>query len=489
MLIGFLMTATTLSTIISRANTEKRASASLFRLDDGDVAGCLASDFPYRRETTCDLGEQPLLERASLCLDSAKAFHRCPLAASRLSSRCTIIMQLKRMPVAAFVAVAAIGIIHGGDIFVSSFSPPHQPPASRASSSGRAKSILTSSSSPTSSTRVSMGLFDFFSEKKLQRSAASPVRTASKRRPKGVIPDDFVAPEPRPLALADNTDIVKLLKSSLALGVRLATGVFVLGWKIDSVFYSAEDDGTKTYSLKLGPFSIRDTSSVLADAPRPNDNLILYEYDASPYCKRVRETMNLLDLTYEIRPCPGAREGKFSQEMFDRTGRRTVPFLVDPNTGKEMFESSDIIQYLLDAYGPPKNVYDIKALWPITFEAFSVFTSTLAAILCDMPGSRRQENARPDNEEMIPLELWGYECSPFCRPVFDKLCSLNLPHVVVSCSRGSINRDRLLNRKLSASGERPQQFQVPFLFDPNTGLELFESTAIIDYLERAYTTS
>jgi len=31
-------------------------------------------------------------------------------------------------------------------------------------------------------------------------------------------------------------------------------------------------------------------------------------------------------------------------------------------------------------------------------------------------------------------------------------------------------------------------FQVPFLKDPNTGIQLFESPDIIDYLEEVYTT-
>lgn len=145
-----------------------------------------------------------------------------------------------------------------------------------------------------------------------------------------------------------------------------------------------------------------------------------------------------------------------------------------------MFESDDQIQYLLDTYGPSdKSTYDTKALWPITFSSFSMFTSTVAAIVRDMPGSRRQNNARPDNEQMTPLELWGYECSPFVKPVREKLVSLALPHVMVSCSRGSANRDRLV--------ERTGRFQVPFLVDPNTGIEMFESAEICDYLEAVYT--
>jgi hypothetical protein len=105
--------------------------------------------------------------------------------------------------------------------------------------------------------------------------------------------------------------------------------------------------------------------------------------------------------------------------------------MIDPNTKTEMFESTDQIQYLLDTYGPPKEMYDVKALWPITWVDFSVLTSTYAAMIRDFPASTRQGNARADNERMIPLELWGYEASPFVRPVREKLGSLCLPHVLM----------------------------------------------------------
>ena len=293
--------------------------------------------------------------------------------------------------------------------------------------------------------------------------------------PKVKIPDGFVIPEPQPLTLTSSADLAGVLKSSAALAVRLGTGAFVLGWKVDTIF-AEEEEGV--YGLQLGPFRIRDSSSVLQDAPRPAKPLILYEYDASPFCKRVRETINLLDLTVEYRPCPGARAG-FSDELLKRTGKRTVPYLVDPNTGFETFESSDQIDYLLKTYGPQDDTYDKLALWPITFESFSISTSTLAALLRDMPGSRRQLNSRPDNEKMKPLKLWGYECSPFVRPVREKLCSLCLPHEMISCARGSVNRDRMM----AAVG----RFQVPYLEDPNTGIAMFEGPEIVEYLEKVYT--
>mmetsp|Transcript_12342 Transcript_12342/g.13700 ORF Transcript_12342/g.13700 Transcript_12342/m.13700 type:complete len:346 (-) Transcript_12342:68-1105(-) len=311
-------------------------------------------------------------------------------------------------------------------------------------------------------------------------SSILSMNAKKKSAPKVEVPADFQIPEPKPLTLTRTSDLPAVLKSSAALVLRLATSVFVLGWKIDSFFYD-ENDTTK-YSLKVGPFRIRDTSSVLGDAPRPEKPLILYEYDSSPFCKRVRETINLLDLTVEYRPCPGARQSAFSQEMLEKTGKQTIPYLIDPNTGTEMFESDDQIQYLLDTYGPQdKSLYDTKALWPITFSAFSVITSTFAALVRGMPGSQRQVNARSDNEEMIPLELWGYEASPFVKPVREKLCSLALPHQIISCSRGSANRDKMI--------EKTGRFQVPYLVDPNTGLELFESPEICEYLDAVYTTT
>jgi glutathione S-transferase len=284
------------------------------------------------------------------------------------------------------------------------------------------------------------------------------------------------------LTLTRSSDLASVLKSTVALGLRLATGVFVLGWKIDTLFYdpsSSDDNNDAKYYLSVGPFRIRDSSSVLSMAPRPEKPLILYEYDASPFCKRVREVMNLLDLKVEYRPCPGARYSSFSDDLFERAGRRTVPYLIDPNTGVEMFESDDQIEYLLNTYGPPQDSYDRKALWPVTFKTFSVITSGFSALVRDMPASKRQGNARPDNEQMEPLELWGYECSPFVRTVREKLCALALPHVMVSCSRGSANRDLLV--------KKTGRFQVPFLVDPNTGLELFESPEICDYLDAVYT--
>lgn len=340
----------------------------------------------------------------------------------------------------------------------------------------RSVTASTPSSRRPSSTSLHSNLLDQFN---IFGGGDSKTKTAA-TTPKVKLPDDFEIPEPRPLAISKSTDLFRIFKSSVALGLRLATGTFVLGWKIDSVFYDpSKADSDKQYCLRLGPLGIRDSSSVLQNAPRPKQPLVLYEYDASPYCKRVRETINLLDLTVEYRPCPGARQGQFSEELFQKTGRRTVPYLFDPNFKKGLFESSDQIEYLLTTYGPPSDDFDRKALWPVTWEALSLVTATQVAILLGFPGATRQANARPDNEQMQPLELWGYETSPFVRPVREKLAGLCLPHVMVSCARGSANRDKMVKKM--------GRFQVPLLVDPNTGIEMFESAEIEKYLEDVYT--
>lgn len=98
----------------------------------------------------------------------------------------------------------------------------------------------------------------------------------TKPSPKVQAPANFQVPEPKPLTLTRPSDVPSVLRSSAGLALRLGTGAFVLGWKIDTLF--APEDGK--YALQLGPFRIRDSSSVLSDAPRPKKPLILYEYDA-----------------------------------------------------------------------------------------------------------------------------------------------------------------------------------------------------------------
>ena len=193
--------------------------------------------------------------------------------------------------------------------------------------------------------------------------------------PKVSAPKNFKAPEPKPLTVTDLNSLGSLGSGSLALVLRAATGILVTGWK-PNLSLSAPSSPNE-YSLKLGPLYLTDSSSTTrGEVKRPSEPLVLYEYDASPFCKKVREAAAILDLDVLCKPCPGARKG-FSDELFSLSGRRTVPCLVDPslNGGEPLFESDEIIAHLFDAYGPGRDQV------PITLKGtFATLTCGLAAM-------------------------------------------------------------------------------------------------------------
>lgn len=53
-----------------------------------------------------------------------------------------------------------------------------------------------------------------------------------------------------------------------------------------------------------------------------------------------------------------------------------------------------------------------------------------------------------------------------------------MPIVWRTCARGSPKRQELLDRR--------GHFQVPYIEDPNTGVAMFESKDIVEYLKKTY---
>src|SRR5262249_31421632 len=77
--------------------------------------------------------------------------------------------------------------------------------------------------------------------------------------------------------------------------------------------------------------------------------LTLYNMEGSPYCRKVREVLNELDLEHTVRNVPKGSPKR--AELRKRGGKVQVPYLIDPNTGREMYESDDIVAYLEREYG------------------------------------------------------------------------------------------------------------------------------------------
>jgi glutathione S-transferase len=204
-----------------------------------------------------------------------------------------------------------------------------------------------------------------------------------------------------------------------------------------------------------------------APGPRPAQPLELYEFEACPYCRKVREALSLLDLDAMIYPCP--KDGpRFREIVRRRGGKAQFPYLVDPNTGRAMYESDDIVRYLFTTYGDGRVPLTL-AIWPLADT-----TSALASAWRLGRGVRYRAARAPER----PLELWSFEASPFCRIVREALSTLELPYRLHNVAKGSAGRDAFVAR----SG----RMMVPYLVDPNTGAAMFESADIVRYLEATY---
>lgn len=83
---------------------------------------------------------------------------------------------------------------------------------------------------------------------------------------------------------------------------------------------------------------------------QPTALLELFSFEACGHCRRVREALTELDLDYVHRSCP-VGDDRNRTVLAQRGGRVRVPYLVDPNTGVELYEASAIVGYLESVYG------------------------------------------------------------------------------------------------------------------------------------------
>lgn len=206
---------------------------------------------------------------------------------------------------------------------------------------------------------------------------------------------------------------------------------------------------------------------VAALGKRPEQRLELYEFESCPYCRKVREALSILDLEAVIRPCPQGGP-RYRTWVRDHGGKAQFPFLVDRSSGVEMYESDAIVRYLFERYGNG-TVPTLLSL-PLATDIGS-----FAASAVRVTAGRSYRDARQPEQL---LELWSFEASPFCRLVRERLCELELPYVLHNVAKGSPHRDGFVAR----SGK----MMVPYLYDPNTEKEMFESAEICDYLDRTY---
>ncbi len=204
-----------------------------------------------------------------------------------------------------------------------------------------------------------------------------------------------------------------------------------------------------------------------AIGPRPVVQLELYDFEACPFCRKVREALTMLDLEVLVKPSPhgGAR---FRPEASALGGKPQFPLLVDKNHDAVLYESDAIVAHLYNHYGTGPAPLGLR-LGPVT-----TATSSLASLVRAGNGG----SARPSKAPAKPLELWSFEGSPYARRVREVLCELELSYVLHNVGRESPSRPALL--------ERAGKVQVPYLEDPNTQTQMFESRDIVRYLRSTY---
>ena len=227
---------------------------------------------------------------------------------------------------------------------------------------------------------------------------------------------------------------------------------------------------------------------------QPQQPIKLYEFEGSPFCRRVREVITLLNLDVEIYPCPKGGQ-KYRQTVKEKGGKLQFPFLIDENTNDQLYESQKIIDHLFKYYGKTGKTPKKFSRYP-KLPYISVLATMVNAARGVWVDKKVIQRAAPEQL----LELWSFEASPYTRLVREVLTELELPYIL-----HNVPKERWQDMGPSVLRFKPGQYiplphgkrekiveimgrdiQVPYLIDPNTGVKMFESAQIIDYLKQQY---
>lgn len=180
--------------------------------------------------------------------------------------------------------------------------------------------------------------------------------------------------------------------------------------------------------------------------------IILYEFEGCPFCRIAREALSETGVTALMKPCP-KKGTRFRGELVERGGKAQFPYMIDPNTDVEMYESADIAAYLHKTYGGTRPL--IHKFGPI-----NSLLATLGIALRLRAGTFAKPSTAPDK----PLELFGSERSINTRLVKERLCELEITYYWSPIAHG---------------GE-------PRLMDPNTENSVDGARHINEYLKQTY---
>jgi glutathione S-transferase len=248
-------------------------------------------------------------------------------------------------------------------------------------------------------------------------------------------------------------------------------------------------------SMATSLFRIDRGLIVKGNRRRPGKTLELYEAEYCPYCRHVREALTELDLDAMIYPIPKGGK-RYVPRLKKLGGEGKVPFLHDPNTGTKLADSEAIVKYLYEEY----------ALEGEDVPKRRILTSTLASLtragsLTSLTAGKNGMLAKPSKAASKPLELYSFEASPYSRLAREVLCELEIKYLLHNCGKtpgghsdyyppemrhenmhnympGTENRRKFL--------ERTGKIMMPYIVDPNTGVDMYQTKDIQEYLRETY---
>lgn len=217
-----------------------------------------------------------------------------------------------------------------------------------------------------------------------------------------------------------------------------------------------------------------------AEQETPGHRLTLYEYEASPWCRLVREHCTHLGLTVTVKPCPRETlraEGAFSAmsryrgEALDfinaygtqDSSKLQFPILVDESLSREkpivLSESKSIVLHLWQHYGQGMNRPSLDRFLSGNKLPFFVRFASLAGPSGFRPfprcGLMRTPNTF-DPEKHKALELYQSEHCPESRLVREQVSSLEIEcvyHVLESRNTGPCATPVLVDPNVSIQSE------------------------------------
>lgn len=220
----------------------------------------------------------------------------------------------------------------------------------------------------------------------------------------------------------------------------------------------------------------------------PVQLLELYDREGCPQCRFVREALTELDLDAVIYPCPEGGE-RYADRVRQASGGKSIPFLVDSSNAQQLKGSQAIVDYLFSTYG--------KRPTPSALKAEGANLVQVEKVSAIRKGAGQQKRDSHSAKQL--LTLYSFESSPFSRPVRELLCELELAYKLINLSKQKTSDmgpaamhfslgkyQPLPNTKRAEFFAQHGNVQVPYLVDPNTHTDLFQSKAILEYLEQTY---